>query len=247
MLQQLLGHRGAAGEAPENTLAGFAHAWRIGVRAFELDVRLSADQELVVLHDETLVRTTGAAGKVGDFTARQLAELDARAAFPNWPEKAFIPRLVDVLEEHHRQLCAWEIEIKPASSENLEILAPKLLKLIDQYHIADKTVISSFDAVALEIVQRLSPKMRRAFISHYDQPEHLQTALRLKCYRACIPHRYSSKAVVQAAHAAGLNITGWQGDTLEMLDTLLDWDVENITTNQPSLAMAYLKQRGIQF
>jgi glycerophosphoryl diester phosphodiesterase len=246
MLHELLGHRGAAGEAPENTLTGFAHAWKIGIRAFELDVRLTADQELVILHDENLARTTGAAGKVGDFTASQLAELDARAAFPNWPEKAFIPRLGQVFDAYHRQLRAWEIEIKPAPPEKLEILVPRLLKMIDQYGIADRSVISSFDANALEIVQRLSPGMRRAFISHFDQPEHLQTALRLKCYRVCIPHRYGSKAVAQAAHAAGLDITGWQGDTPEMLDILLDWDVDNITTNQPSLAMAYLKQRGIQ-
>src|SRR5439155_21621382 len=74
----LFGHRGARGEAPENTLAGFAHARRAGVAAFELDVRPTADGRLAVIHDATVDRTTNATGAVSDFTAADLARLDAR-------------------------------------------------------------------------------------------------------------------------------------------------------------------------
>ncbi len=94
-------------------------------------------------------------------------------------------------------------------------------------------------------MRRIAPGLRRAFISHYDQPEHLETALRLGCYRACIPLHHSNKATVQAAHAAGLNVTGWLGDTTEKLEALLDWDVDAITSNRPSLALSFLRQRGI--
>ena len=66
----LYGHRGARGEAPENTLTGFAYAQRIGVTAFELDVRLSGDQELVVIHDPDVDRTTNGHGPVSGFTGR---------------------------------------------------------------------------------------------------------------------------------------------------------------------------------
>lgn len=245
MVKELFGHRGAAYEAPENTLTGFAYAWKIGVRSFELDVRLTADQQLVILHDENLQRTTGVAQKVGELTTAQLAELNATGLFPGWHEKATIPLLEDVLQTYAQDLKSMEIEIKSTSHENLEILCLKLVEQIERFEIANQVVVTSFDPQALEIVRRIAPGLRRAFISHYDRPEHLETALRLGCYRACIPLHYSNKATVQAAHAAGLNVTGWQGDSVEMLETLLDWDVDAITSNRPSLALDFLRKRGI--
>jgi len=245
MLEALYGHRGAAYEAPENTLAGFAYAWKIGVRSFELDVRLSADQELVVLHDESLQRTAGVAGKVGEFTAAQLAEMNAKALFAGWHEKAWVPRLEEVLGAFAGMAKSWELEIKADRPENLEILCPKLLEQIERFDLSERAVVTSFDAHALEIMRRIAPQVRRGFISRYDQPSHLETALGLGCYRACIPLVSSSKATVQAARAAGLNVTGWQGDSVEMLETLLDWGVDAITSNRPSLALDYLGKRGL--
>jgi glycerophosphoryl diester phosphodiesterase len=245
MVKELYGHRGAAYEAPENTLAGFSYAWKIGVRSFELDVCLSADQQLVILHDESLQRTTGVAKKVSELTAAQLAELNARALFPGWHEKASIPLLEDVLKQYAREVKSWELEIKTASAENLEILCPKLVELIEQYDLPSRVVVTSFDPHALEIMRGIAPALRRAFISHYDLPEQLETAVRLGCYRACIPLHYSNKATVQAAHRAGLTVTGWQGDSIEMLEALLDWDVDAITSNRPSLALDFLQKRGL--
>ena len=81
------GHRGSQGEAPENTIAGCRHAVSRGVRHFEIDLRLSKDGHLVVLHDERLKRTAGAPGKVSDYTARELARLDARLSGTPWPNR----------------------------------------------------------------------------------------------------------------------------------------------------------------
>jgi glycerophosphoryl diester phosphodiesterase len=182
---------------------------------------------------------------VGELTCAQLSDLNANHLFPDWAEKAYIPRLSEVLQAYAHKLENWEIEIKSDTPENLETVCPQLISAIERFGIAEQVVVTSFNPLALEIVRRLSPGLRRAFISHYDQPEHLQTALRLGCYRACIPLHHSQKAIVQAAHAAGLNVTGWLGDTEEMIETLLDWDVDAITTNRPSLALAFLRQRGI--
>jgi glycerophosphoryl diester phosphodiesterase len=245
MVKDLFGHRGAAYEAPENTLTGFSYAWKIGVRSFELDVRLSADRQLVILHDESLQRTTGVAKNVGELTAAQLAELNATGLFPGWHEKATIPLLVDVLNTYAQEAQAWEIEIKSTSPENLEFLCPNLVKQIESFQIDNRVVVTSFDPVALDIMRRIAPNLRRALISHFDRPEHLEMAIRLGCYRVCIPLHYSNKATVQAAHAAGLMVTGWQGDSIQMLETLLDWEVDAITSNRPSLALDFLrKQRG---
>lgn len=81
------GHRGAKGEAPENTLPGFRHAYRQGVRHFELDLVLSKDGKPVLVHDLTTDRTTGHKGSVGQYSAAELSQMDARRNTSPWPEK----------------------------------------------------------------------------------------------------------------------------------------------------------------
>jgi glycerophosphoryl diester phosphodiesterase len=239
----LFGHRGARGEAPENTLTGFAYARRIGVDAFEFDVHLSADGELVVIHDPTVDRTTNGTGRVADMTATELAQLDARAAFPEWPEPAGVPPLTEVLDvvAGARHL---EIEIKTATPERLERVVRRLLALIERYGIGERTTVSSFDPVALEIVWRLAQRQRRGFIAEFAGPADLETAFRLRCAQVDVPLKTGSPAVVAAAHAQGLTVTGWQGNTVDDLRTLLAWGVDQITSDYPSLAMAVLREAG---
>jgi len=245
MLQELLGHRGSAGEAPENTITGFQHAWDVGVRSFELDVRISSDQQLVVLHDESLLRTAGIDRKVWEFSSTELSEIETRMIFPNWPKKTGVPRLYDILELFGGRAVSWELEIKSTAKEKMEMISALLVRMIEQFGLQERVVITSFDPEALFLVSRLNPNLRRGFISHYDKPDDLKTAQTLGCYRTCIPLRYSNKETVKNARAMGFNITGWLGDTAEMMRILLDWDVDAITTNQPTLAIDYLRQHNI--
>jgi len=98
---KVYGHRGAGGEAPENTLAAFRHAIERGVRYLDMDLRLSADNKMVVIHDKRVDRTTYDSGPVSRFTAREQAAMDARRSAPPWPRKreAGIPTLDRVLEK----------------------------------------------------------------------------------------------------------------------------------------------------
>lgn len=237
----LYGHRGAKGEAPENTLTGFAYARSVGVEAFEFDVRLSADRELVVIHDETVDRTTTARGRVSEFTAAALAALDARAAFPAWPEPAGVPRLADVLDAFP-DLAAYQIEVKSDAPAALEVVCPALAALVERAGVADRTVVASFDPVALEIMRRVAPALPRAFIGRYDTPDDLATARVLDCLGACIPHNTSSRETVAAARAHGLQVTGWLGNSEAELRLLLAWEVDSITSDVPSLAVPILRR-----
>ena len=81
------GHRGAGGEAPENTIAGCKHAIARGVQYLELDMRLSKDDQLVMLHDDTVNRTTDQQGKVSTYTVAELKKMDARRSGTPWPNK----------------------------------------------------------------------------------------------------------------------------------------------------------------
>lgn len=235
----LFGHRGAAGEAPENTLAGFAYARRVGVRAFELDIRLSADSELVVLHDESPLRTTGVPGVVGDFTAAQLAALDARGIHTGWPEPAGIPTLAQVLAAHP-DLDAYQIEIKRAAPVALPLICRKLAALLAEMGVKERVVVSSFEPEALAAMAAVDPHQPLAYIGAYDSPAWVERAVALGCVGACIPLKSGTQAVVDAAHAAGLQVTGWLGNSEDDLARLLDWGVESITTDFPSRALAYL-------
>jgi glycerophosphoryl diester phosphodiesterase len=235
----LFGHRGAKGEAPENTLTGFAYARSIGVTAFELDVHLTADDELAVIHDAMVDRTTNGHGPVSELTAAELAALDARADFPDWPELARVPLLSDVLDAFARDI-TFQIEIKTDLPERLERLAPKLVALVGQYGIEDRVAVSSFDPVALRIMRRIAPELPRAYIGRYDAPDFLATALELACQGACIPHRTSTLETALMAQAHGLHVTGWLGNSEDELRLLLDWPSDSITSDYPSLAIPFL-------
>ena len=95
----IYGHRGAKGEAPENTLVSFVQCLQHGVRRCELDLHLSRDGELMVIHDPTLKRTTGRRGKVTQHDADDLSGYDARQGGPGWKEPCPIPRLSELFEK----------------------------------------------------------------------------------------------------------------------------------------------------
>ena len=111
----IYGHRGAKGEAPENTLPSFQRCLEHGVTRCELDLHLSRDGELMVIHDPTLKRTTGRRGKVSEQLAEDLVTYDARQGGPGWVRPCPIPRLAELFErcefEH------WQLEVKSASRE----------------------------------------------------------------------------------------------------------------------------------
>jgi glycerophosphoryl diester phosphodiesterase len=147
----VVGHRGNAAHAPENTLESFAQAVALGVDAIEFDVRLSSEGAPVVHHDADVVRTTGTAGPVASFTARQLAALDAGARFTNDRGRSYpyrgkgigIPSFQEVLTGFPSTPCL--IELKTPSA------APALRKAIEDLHAEDRCVVDSFSSEALRV------------------------------------------------------------------------------------------------
>jgi glycerophosphoryl diester phosphodiesterase len=242
----VFGHRGAAFEAPENTMAGFAHAVAEGVTAFELDVHLTLDGALAVVHDESLKRTTGIDRKVGELSSGELRALDASKGLNAWKGggDVGIPGLGEVLAAFKDRVVDWQIEIKTDTPERLVRVCDLLVPLVASQGITGRSVVTSWDPVALEIMLERYPSVRRGFIGWYKDEEDIRTALRLKSYNACIPVMTSSKALSDAAHAAGLTVTGWLGDSAEQLEALLEWRPEMITTNVPGFALPWLRERG---
>lgn len=238
---QIVGHRGAKGEAPENTVAGFAYARALGLSGVEFDVRLSRDNTLVVIHDNTVDRTTNASGPVADFTAAELAALDARGTCPEWPEPVGVPTLAEALDV----IAAFEtvqFEIKSDTSERLEAIADGVLREIRERSLERQSIVTSFDPVAIEIIQRLTPDQTRAFIGRPDDPKIVETALRLGCTQANLHQfRATSAELVERAHTAGLRVGGGPCDTVEDLECALDWGMDTVTSDEPSTLLTHLQ------
>lgn len=146
----VIAHRGGARRAPENTLAAFGRSASLGAHAIELDVRLSRDGEVVVIHDATVDRTTNGSGSVDGFTARELAGLDAGFRFSTDRGRSFpfrgqgvgIPRLADVIDTVGSMPLLIEIKTSPALRPTVELL--------ERMGAADRSVVAamSIDAVA---------------------------------------------------------------------------------------------------
>ncbi len=240
----LFGHRGAAGEAPENTLGGFAYAWEIGVRAFELDIHLSKDEQLVVIHDPTLERTTDGVGLVSDYTAAELSSLNAACRFPGWSNREGVPSLQNVLARYHTGIHRWQLEIKTDAPRRLEVVCKILARQIDHFDIYERVKVTSFDPAALQIMRRTAPHLILGLIRSPMLLEDIDLAQTLGCSEVCMPVESGGAWLVSAAHEAGLEVTGWLGNNPTQMERLLAWGVDAITTDVPSFAQQYMNNRS---
>jgi len=236
---QLIGHRGARFEAPENTLAGFRHAIGLGLTAVEFDVRMNRDGELVVIHDATVDRTTDGTGDVSSFSLAALQALDARAAFPDWPEPCRIPTLSDVLDVVDG-LLSLLIELKHDDPARLEPIVAGIVAEVRDRGLTDRAVMTSFDPVALEIMQRTAPELRIGLIGEWDTRAFIDSALRLGAFQGDARHTTSSPEIIAAAQDAGLRMICWPCNSVEDFHKLADWGVDAITSDTPTLLLSLL-------
>lgn len=153
-------HRGASAYAPENTLASFQQAYDRGGRWVEFDVMLTKDDVAIVMHDETLDRTTNGTGNVADKTYDEILALDAGSWFGAEFLGQKIPTLVEALQLLNDLEMNMEVEIKPTAGRGVET-AQITYELLDDYWpmLARPPLMSSWDPVALEEITRLDPDL----------------------------------------------------------------------------------------
>ncbi|MDR3585872.1 MAG: glycerophosphodiester phosphodiesterase [Desulfosporosinus sp.] len=141
---KVIGHRGAAGSAPENTLISFAKGLEYGVDGFEFDVQLSKDGEVVVCHDERVNRTSNGMGWIKDLTLRELKNLDFGSWFAKLPIFQEIPTLRELLDMFEGINLELNVEIKSGLVQYPGI-GEKVVSLLAKYNRLDNSIISSFD------------------------------------------------------------------------------------------------------
>ncbi len=235
---RLIGHRGARGEAPENTLSGFRYLRDLGVLAVELDIQVTADRQLVVIHDNALDRTTHGSGAVDQTHSRDLAGVDAtRKAFPDWPVVEGVPLLRDVMavlkDFNHIQF-----EVKAASERDTLRVAEELPRLWAEFGFGQRAMTTSFNPRYLELVRNLAPELPRGFLFEQDYAGNpVEQALALGCV-AIGPHQARcDPALVQAVRANGLAVSTWTVNDPERMRTLHQLGIDGVITDVPALAL----------
>lgn len=201
-------HRGASGEAPENTMSAFRAAMVYDfVQWIELDVQLSADGIPVVIHDDKLNRTTGTKGYVGDRTAAELQELDAGRWFGRSFAGERIPLLEEVLQVTAGR-CRLNVELKTYGGR-YPGMEEKVVEQIHQWSLEHDTVVTSFDGAALRRVRSLSSQIRTGLIIDGAPTGLLDELRQLDCSFLSIGYRYLPKLRMTAFKEAGIQVMAW--------------------------------------
>lgn len=210
----IIGHRGAKGHAAENTLASFQKAIALGVDMIELDVQLSLDKVPMVIHDETIDRTTSSVGLVTDYSAKELQKLG-------------IPTLRDVFEQVDNR-CEINVEIKTFSATQA------VLDLIDK-NIFDKTkiLISSFDWNALQEVRFHDEEIRIGVLTETDLDLALAFAKFIKAYSIHPYYHMLTAEKTQKVKEKGFKIFPWTINEPEDITFVTSLNVDGIITDFP--------------
>jgi glycerophosphoryl diester phosphodiesterase len=222
-----MGHRGAAAYEPENTLRSIRTALAMGVAAVEVDVQLTKDGELAVIHDGTVDRTTNGNGAVRDFTLSQLKGLDAGQGEP-------VPSLAEVVAEVAGK-AHLIIEVKHPEA------APALLKFFQGREIFRETHLISFWHPVVKALKEQEPRLRTGVLLVGCPADPVGLARAALAEALVLHYGYVTPDLVQAAHAAGLLVYIWNIDDVETLKPYLAMNLDGIGSNRPDVLVNYIR------
>jgi len=221
-----IGHRGARAYAPENTVTSFKKALEIGVDAVELDIRRTKDNELVVIHDADIKRTTDGEGLVSELTLKEIKSFSAEKG-----EK--IPTLLEVVDLLDRKVKIF-IELKENGLEE------QVLSILNKKNLEKNVVIVSFLEEALAKVRELDKNIETGLI-YASHKNPIKTALDLKANYLLALYRFTHTANVEKAHENGLKVVVWTINTQNEAETFAKKGVDGITSDKPDILM-HLKE-----
>ncbi|MDX1589967.1 MAG: glycerophosphodiester phosphodiesterase [Oleiphilaceae bacterium] len=239
---QIYGHRGAKGEAPENSLAGFINAYGHGVRSFEMDVQLSSDGEPVVIHDLSLERTTGLKSMVAASTMAELDAMDARINTRPWPVITGVPSLYAIVEAcpefHHLQL-----EVKSDTRQRMNVLCNRLVEWIQRKQWHDRITLTSSDTWFLRAVKRRNRSISTGYVADRRFPRPVTTARNLGCQYLCVSKRLITVTLVEAAHREDMHVSVWTVNRIHDMLVYEGMGADSIITDYPTSALIYFENR----
>ncbi len=249
------GHRGAAGLAPENTLAAFRAAMAVGVDALEMDLHVTRDGEVVVIHDETLDRTTDGRGGIAELTLEQIKQRDAGMKFAPAFQGERIPALREVIElvkASGNTRIRMDLEIKYGEGQEgePEDFEERVLKVLRQAGFVGRVNVISFYRPSLVKMKKLEPNVRTGLLVRGREAPKDPAGL-VRQYRADYyspGFRLVTAGAVAALHLAGIPIVPWTVNEVAEMQRLIRLGIGNlagdgIATDFPNRLVDLLRAR----
>lgn len=235
MKTKIWAHRGASAYAPENTMEAFELAAKQGADGIELDVQLTLDGEMIVMHDESLARTTGQDRLVRDCTLEEIRLLHANRTHPEYTE-ARIPLLAEVLDFLSANDMTLNIELKNGVVD-YPGLEEKVLKLVTSRKMEGRVIFSSFNHKSIRQVQKLNSHVRTGILysdGFLKVPAYAQQ-LGVTAIHPAIWHAIGTP-LIKKCHEKNIKVHVWTVDQENEIMTLLEKKADAIITNKPDIA-----------
>jgi len=241
-LPPVTGHRGAKGHAPENTLAGMRKAVELGARWVEFDVKLTADNELVVIHDDTVNRTTDGKGAVAGMTLSELRRLDAGRWFsPDFTGEP-VPTLAEVMEFLLKHGIGANVEVKACPGREVETGAATATALASRWLGGPSPIlVSSFSPVSLAAARQAAPQLPRGLLTLKFPTDWLQQLRDLGCASFHVLDRRLTEARLRAVREAGHRVMAYTVNDPARARELLGWGLESVITDYPDRIFAAIR------
>ncbi|HIQ54285.1 MAG TPA: glycerophosphodiester phosphodiesterase, partial [Pseudomonas pachastrellae] len=214
-----------------------------GVTRVELDLHLSADQQLMVIHDPTLKRTTGLRGKVAQHTAAELTRMDARLGLPGWPTPCPIPTLEQLLQACP-QIEHYQLEVKSGSERQSRIVLDAIMALVEHYQLHDKVVVTSASRTLLSYAKRSGFALPTGLVEEYGLLNPLKSARRYGCQYLILNWKLCNAERLRQAQAQGLHVSVWTVNDAARMQQLINMGVDSLITDYPARAMEVSQGRG---
>ena len=239
-MSKIFAHRGFSGKYPENTMIAFEKAVEIGVDGIELDVHLTKDNELVIIHDEDVKRTTNGEGLVKDMTLEELKKYDASATFVGQYGINPIPTLREYFELVKDTNIITNIELKTSVYE-YHTIEKRTIDMVREFGLEDRIIFSSFNHFTVKRCEEIAPEIKRGFLTGdwlYDFGKYTKE----RNVQCCHPWHVSlSQEVVDEMHAAGCEINTWTVNEYEDIERLSKMGVDCLIGNFPDRMIEKLR------
>lgn len=244
----IIGHRGAASVAPENTIASFKRAMTDGADGIEFDVRLAQDRVPVVIHDPVLRRTALRDGAVASLSSDELCSVDVgtwfNLRFPHLAleeyARATIPRLSEVFELFHNTQALLYVEMKCVRAES-QAIATEVARLIREHEITGRVVVESFTLRAIAELKRIAPEIRTAalFEPKLIPPPYMSRIMRLaaecRADELALHYLLATRRVATESRRRGMKTVVWTVDNPAWLGRARRYRIDALITNNPAI------------
>ncbi|MDO5417580.1 MAG: glycerophosphodiester phosphodiesterase [Lachnospiraceae bacterium] len=240
---KVIAHRGYSGKYPENTMLSFQKAVESGCDEIELDVQLTKDDVVVVIHDERIDRTTDGTGLVKDYTYEELKKFNAAKLFPKVTDFQHVP----TFDEY----CAWVAET--GITTNIEIktgvyyyeeLEKKTVDIVKKYGLEKKVMFSSFNHMSLVRIKELMPEAECGALlgeRGIGNAGYYCHSYGFECYHP--GYAGITDEIVAGCKKYGIKMNVWTVNSMEGLEQLYEWGCEGIITNFPGVCRGWLDSR----